>query len=335
LIANDRGPYYYRKQETRRSIMRVALERFYAATRTFCLAALATGWTAASAQNFDLSRDFTTSSNPHGVWSYGWETILGTGFTLVTQPGQGAGDNGVPYEYWGFATSVAPLFFHFPLTNTGIAISDGGQGVYPPGTVVFYTGYEGTAQTYGLIRFTAPSNGIYRLEIGVRDYLVGPSAGDTEFHVLSNNVPLLRQFLPVPGASGYTNTLTLAAGTTFDFAVGRGADNVQWGSGLNIRAVVTPISSATLPVIIEQPQSTAAQTGKPVAFSVTAEGQDLRYQWYRNGEPIKGATDATLAIRPVTPRDAGVYNVRVTSEGTVWSSSAVLTVQVGRSGRSR
>src|SRR5262245_11536047 len=38
--------------------------------------------TRAAAQNWDLSRDFSTSANPTGVWSYGSKTSLNAGLNL-------------------------------------------------------------------------------------------------------------------------------------------------------------------------------------------------------------------------------------------------------------
>jgi hypothetical protein len=289
----------------------------------------------ARAQDFDLSRDFSTNSNPHGVFSYGWESALGGTFNLVTLTGLGFGDNGVPYEAWTLGPGEAPFFAHFPLSNSGTATSDGGQGQYPPGTVVYYTGADGSPYNYAIIRFTAPSNGTYHIGAVVKSYLNGPSSGDVDFHVLSNNVPLLDQFLAAStGHTSFSNILILAAGDTIDFAVGRGADGIQYGSGLNIQLVITPAGGSALPFITQQPHHVSAKTGTRAVFQViAASSTPVEYQWYFNGEAIAGETGSTLVVRPVRPRDAGPYSVRVTNEaGSIWAAAA-LTVELGRSGQ--
>ncbi len=60
----------------------------------------------------------------------------------------------------------------------------------------------------------------------------------------------------------------------------------------------------------------------PSQLSVNATGTDpLRYQWYRNGVPIPGATGPAYSTAPVkSPAEAGLYMLRVTNDfGTAQS----------------
>jgi hypothetical protein len=131
------------------------------------------------------------------------------------------------------------VFQNSSKTQTGT--SDGGDGVYPPGTVWFEAGLEGTSQNYGAIRFTVPpqGGGTYLLESAVQCRLNGNTARDADYHVVVNGVEVFGQFLAPMSATGYTNTLSLADGDTVDFLSGRGADGVEWGSGLKIQARLT------------------------------------------------------------------------------------------------
>jgi hypothetical protein len=198
-------------------------------------------------QSYDLSRDFSPTHNPNGVWSYGYETTLGEAFTLLTFPLTSVADNPVPVDSWSKNGYEPVAVYHNGTTNT--SISDGGAGVFPPGTTWFYPGVEGHADNYGVIRFTVPVGGAgtYRLQTEVRAYLDGPRSGDTDFHVLRNGVELFGEFVPGNSGTSYSNRLSLAEGERIDFAVGRGQDNVAFDSGLKIRATIALVSAPPPP----------------------------------------------------------------------------------------
>jgi uncharacterized delta-60 repeat protein len=73
-----------------------------------------------------------------------------------------------------------------------------------------------------------------------------------------------------------------------------------------------------------------ADEGDDVSFGVTAAGAaTLTYQWRLDGEPIDGATNATLNLTNVAPAAAGEYDVVVSNTyGSVTSAAATLTVAV-------
>jgi hypothetical protein len=82
------------------------------------------------------------------------------------------------------------------------------------------------------------------------------------------------------------------------------------------------------PVISEQPHAVSVSPGQPYAFSVTATGSGLSYQWKRFGQVIPGATAPTYAGPAATLADNAVeFTVVVqNSAGAVTSASATLTV---------
>ncbi len=65
------------------------------------------------------------------------------------------------------------------------------------------------------------------------------------------------------------------------------------------------------PRVITQPASAALGVGTPFQLSVNASGTDLRYQWFKAGQPIAGATNSTLSFPQLTIADKGSYRVDV------------------------
>jgi hypothetical protein len=91
------------------------------------------------------------------------------------------------------------------------------------------------------------------------------------------------------------------------------------GSVTSANAVIT-VSSA--PVITAQPSGATILTGTSQTLSVTADGLEMGYQWYKDGVAIDGATRPTYAASA-----AGSYTVAITNTaGTTTSSAAVIAV---------
>ncbi len=82
------------------------------------------------------------------------------------------------------------------------------------------------------------------------------------------------------------------------------------------------------PAILQQPRSTQAYVGNPVAFTVSASGSPpLSYQWSFNGHALPGATASALVLSNAGSADAGTYSVLITNVyGRVLSSNAFLTI---------
>lgn len=91
---------------------------------------------------------------------------------------------------------------------------------------------------------------------------------------------------------------------------------------LNVRPVIDPI------VILQQPRNVLAVTGAPVTLSITATSSiPITYQWQRNGQPISGATLATLQFPNIAGTNAGSYAV-IASNGDTNLTSTTITVTV-------
>jgi hypothetical protein len=95
------------------------------------------------------------------------------------------------------------------------------------------------------------------------------------------------------------------------------------------------VSPQSVPVAItEEPQPLTVVERQPATFSVGYLGRrPVIFQWFKNGAPIAGATNATITVATPLPADSGtVFSVALTNRvGStsygVRSSNATLTVQ--------
>ncbi|HTO02463.1 MAG TPA: PQQ-binding-like beta-propeller repeat protein, partial [Opitutus sp.] len=80
--------------------------------------------------------------------------------------------------------------------------------------------------------------------------------------------------------------------------------------------------------ITSQPQSRTLVAGSTLTLSVSAAGSGtIRYQWYKNGAALPGATNATYTVANVTSNDAGTYTVTVSNDSeNVTSSAATVSI---------
>ena len=96
----------------------------------------------------------------------------------------------------------------------------------------------------------------------------------------------------------------------------------------------TETSTATLVVetpaqIALHPAGTTLCTGETLSLTVEAIGSGpISYQWFLDGAPLLGATNATLSIDPVSTADQGVYTVTVSNTcGYETCGNAVVIVE--------
>lgn len=98
-------------------------------------------------------------------------------------------------------------------------------------------------------------------------------------------------------------------------------------------AVLTVTTTSTVSasyrdiIILEQPQSLAQCKGLPGELSVTAIGNNLNYQWFRNDDPIDGANESTLSFESITTDQSGGYHV-VVSNGLASATSEEAIVDI-------
>jgi hypothetical protein len=178
---------------------------------------------------WNLTNEFSTTSNPNGVWSYGrcsghqafsqatvfedWGTGRGTAAGLgAWEPATGNYDPSVSYN----ATNASVTAFGF---------------TWPAHTVALdaYSGAEYSNGGYADVRFTAPADGVYDLSFTYTD-LAGKDTGARLWRQIPAAQGTKAQWVEATGgASGsYSETgITLSAGQTLD-VLATGATVVQF-----------------------------------------------------------------------------------------------------------
>ena len=94
----------------------------------------------------------------------------------------------------------------------------------------------------------------------------------------------------------------------------------------NFSVRTTPSSNIGI-VITNQPADVVVEAGSQAEFSVGAVGSSIRYQWYKNGAGILGATASNYKITSAKLNDAGQYLCVLSNAlDIVPSRAAILTV---------
>jgi outer membrane protein assembly factor BamB len=100
------------------------------------------------------------------------------------------------------------------------------------------------------------------------------------------------------------------------------------GSILSNPATLTISTPLVLPTVATAPAAQTTLAGNSVTLNVVPAGSaPFTFQWHRDGEPIAGATNNTLALGVVKSAASGSYTVTIKNfGGTVTSPAAVITV---------
>ena len=109
-----------------------------------------------------------------------------------------------------------------------------------------------------------------------------------------------------PDGSMFQTLESIPLGSPGLHALVQGRDGNLYGAGLSTRLlrIIPPLPLE----ITQQPRSQTVAAGSNVTFTVTARGA-TRYQWFRNGAAIAGATTSTHALNNVTTAANGTYSV--------------------------
>ena len=135
------------------------------------------------------------------------------------------------------------------------------------------------------------------------------------------------------GVSTNPNDRSLATYVRFDNVSPNASGDIvlQWnclttgfdrGTPVNgVQLVLNATAPGAPPIITAQPQPTVVAEGGTARVSVTANGENLTYQWLKNGRTlpnggnISGATSPLLTISDFGTADEAVYNVAIFNTG--------------------
>jgi hypothetical protein len=192
----------------------------------------------AAAQKYDASADFSTTNDPSpfngGVWSYGYEDILGTGFVLDPSNSPQTLSFNSAIQGWAAGTGG----YSYVAQNTSAVAVSYVDVTLQPGQIVMHP--DATGQ-YSVVRFTAPTTGDYTLDTAFSGLDTTPTT--TDVHVLLDGSSLFDGAVDsyeIPQA--YSSSLSLSAGDTVDFAVGDGSNKNYFNdsTGLTATLATTP-----------------------------------------------------------------------------------------------
>jgi len=208
-----------------------------------------------------------------------------------------------------------------------------------------------TAADIGTYTFTVAVNGTYYTNYNISNAVTlafgTPAAPTITTQPVSQTVAgnssatftVVATGTPTPTYQWQLNGVAIAGATNSSYTVQQasvapGAYTVvvtnSAGTITSSPAVLTILGA---PTITNQPTGATVSAGQSVTLSVSAtdaaSGNDLTYQWYRNGTngPIAGATSSTYTIASVQATNVGAYTVVVSNPaGSVTSSSATVAL---------
>lgn len=196
------------------------------------LVVLVTGSAAKASVLYDATAEFSATTNPSGVWSYGWMPTDFSSFNLITgtviDPASGS-------TIWS-----SPVGAHLWVNTDGVThagIAPGQMSLHP-----------GVATEAAVLRFTAPTSGI--------------AVVDAEFFAGDTGLMSLGLLLDTDFFGGFvwtatnlgtvtTAPLVVSAGDTIDFVVfgGYASGNTGLAATVDFESTETPASVSAPPAV--------------------------------------------------------------------------------------
>lgn len=191
--------------------------------------------------SYDAVSNFSTTLNPTGAWSYGWETSLGGSFTLYTV------ENSAIYpgiDSWEGPDSCGVEFL-FPIVNfnhTGATLNYAVGVSQPANMLNLHPSCNGV---FSVVRWTAPATGSFSV-VGLFQGIDTRNT-TTDVHILQNSATLLSGSINRFGDQvAFSFTRHLIAGETLDFAVGFGANGNFGSDSTGLAVTITTLYNVCL-----------------------------------------------------------------------------------------
>jgi hypothetical protein len=168
------------------------------------------------------------------------------------------------------------------------------------------------------------ANATATFDVGASAPVAYPITGYQWFRAtnLSDTVVYSTNYIAIPGATGPSLTINNASTTNQGLYFVVLSNSVAHMGSATARLIITA------PSISSQTTTSAPLEGANFTLSVTAGGATpLSYQWFKEGNPLSGATDTSYTKAGVTVTDGSIYTVVVTNlYAAVTSSPITVTV---------
>src|ERR1039458_1883338 len=189
---------------------------------------------------FDAQADFSTNSNPNGLWKYAWSHGFSGALNLFPRSGMPSINNGLELMWYDpsnnndYAPSIA--------VNSGGA-ADNGNYSLAAGALIVAPGGQNTYDSYTHVIWTAPTSGSYSL---VSQFTAQQYNINVDVNVLINGVRAFTSTITQIGVSrSFATNFTISAGSTVDFAVGPNGNLARHATNTRIQASLTLLATAS------------------------------------------------------------------------------------------
>ena len=217
---------------------------------------------------WDAARDFSTSSNPNGPWSYGFSSNPGTGFAPATSCSV------IIPEFVGWCAFQPGAVNGEPwvVKNTSGTTQQGGSMRLVPGQLGMH---PGPAAEVAKIRWTAPKRGYYQFDGSFESRSLAGAGATVDVHILLNGFPLLQEnisggFGPGSGPE-FSIRWGMQAGDHVDFTVGAGGNGYNSDpTALDVAIQGVPGPSTGLLLVTALTMMAAARTRFPPALAANS-----------------------------------------------------------------
>ncbi|MGA3007590.1 MAG: protease pro-enzyme activation domain-containing protein [Opitutaceae bacterium] len=279
-------------------------------------------------------------SNPSFVnnrWAYNASMPLSAGYPASDPNVTGVGGTTITFDSNYVSTSETVWN---NIANTGMATGGGYSGVFsaPSWQTGTNSSMRCTPDVAAVSTCASPVNGCLGFLNGSITVFDGTSVSSpvwAAFCAMVNQsrasaglgpIGLLGPHIyPLAGSNVFTDITT---GNNGVYSAGPGYDPCSGLGVPNVAALINALSVTSV-TIFAQPQSATVYTGGSFSLSVAATSNTvpLTYQWYFNGAPISGQTNATFSKSNAQTSDTGSYAVTVSDGvGSVTSAPATVTV---------